>query len=98
MARDFSTRTYVGPRIGDRLFLGFIIFSLYWHAAKTITPLKTPNIAAVLFMVSILPGFAATTYMPALILERPLYYRQALQTPSASADHSPSKPAQSPHP
>ena len=31
----------------------------------------------VLFMVSILPGFAACAYIPALVLERPLYYRYA---------------------
>lgn len=33
------------------------------------------DIGAVLFMVSILPGFAATTYVPSLVLERVLYYR-----------------------
>ena len=76
--RDFTNRKYVGPRVGDKILLGFIILSLYWHAAKEINnALKTPNIAGVLFMISILPGFTASSYMPALVLERPLYYRCA---------------------
>ena len=49
--------------------------SLYWKAAEHVTPISAANVAAVLFMVSILPGFAATTYVPSLVLERVLYYR-----------------------
>ena len=76
LARDFTSRKYVGPRIGDKVLLGLIIMSLYWHAAKDVdNPYKVPNVAAVLFMASILPGFTASSYMPALVLERPLYYR-----------------------
>lgn len=51
--------------------------SLYWKAAETITPISATNVGAVLFMISILPGFAATTYIPSLVLERVLYYRCA---------------------
>ena len=34
--------------------------------------------AAVLFMFTTLPGFAAAAYVPAIVLERPLYARQVL--------------------
>ena len=85
MLRDYTSRKYVGPRIGDKVLLGLIIMSLYWHAAKDVdNPYKVPNVAAVLFMASILPGFTASSYMPALVLERPLYYRQALRLDKAS--------------
>ena len=49
--------------------------SLYWKGAEKINAITAANIGAVLFMVSILPGFAACTYIPALVIERPLYYR-----------------------
>ena len=49
--------------------------SLYWKTAEHVNPISATNIGAVLFMVSILPGFAATTYIPSLVLERTLYYR-----------------------
>ncbi|KAK9808054.1 hypothetical protein WJX73_010576 [Symbiochloris irregularis] len=74
--RDFTDPQYLGPRIVDKLVLGLLIMSLYWKAAETITPISATNVGAVLFMVSILPGFAATTYIPSLVLERVLYYRE----------------------
>ena len=49
--------------------------SLYWKAGETVTAITAINVSAVLFMVSILPGFAATTYIPSLVLERVLFYR-----------------------
>lgn len=34
------------------------------------------NIAAALFMITALPAFAAAGYMPSVLLERPLFYRE----------------------
>jgi hypothetical protein len=35
------------------------------------------NITAVLFLWTILPGYAAASYMPSIVLERPLFVRCA---------------------
>jgi hypothetical protein len=40
-------------------------------------PANVNNITAVLFLWTILPGYAAASYMPAIVLERPLYVRHA---------------------
>lgn len=47
-------------------------------------PSNVNNITAVLFLWTILPGYAAASYMPAIVLERPLYVRQALPSSFAS--------------
>ena len=41
-------------------------------------PSNVNNITAVLFLWTILPGYAAASYMPTIVLERPLYVRCAL--------------------
>ncbi len=38
-------------------------------------PSNVNNITAVLFLWTILPGYAAASYMPTIVLERPLYVR-----------------------
>lgn len=42
-------------------------------------PSNVNNITAVLFLWTILPGYAAASYMPTIVLERPLYVRCAHQ-------------------
>ena len=50
--------------------------SLYWHIGKRNFGPNSVNIGAALFMWTILPAFAATAYMPALVVERALFYRR----------------------
>lgn len=40
-------------------------------------PSNVNNITAVLFLWTILPGYAAASYMPTIVLERPLFVRSA---------------------
>ena len=38
-------------------------------------PSNVNNLTAVLFLWTILPGYAAASYMPTIVLERPLFVR-----------------------
>ena len=40
-------------------------------------PSNVNNLTAVLFLWTILPGYAAASYMPTIVLERPLFVRCA---------------------
>ena len=51
------------------------VHSLYWHIGKRNFGPNAVNIGAALFMWTILPGFAAAAYTPALVQERTLFYR-----------------------
>jgi hypothetical protein len=48
---------------------------LYWHIGKHNYGPNAVNIGAALFMWTILPGFTAAAYTPALVQERAIYYR-----------------------
>lgn len=42
---------------------------------KNNSPDNLINVSSLLYMYTVLPGFAAISYMPGLVLERPLYIR-----------------------
>ena len=48
---------------------------LYNGLGKNAAPDPLINISSLLYMYTVLPGFAAISYMPGLVLERPLYVR-----------------------
>jgi len=52
--------------------------SLYFAIGKNFADDNLINIAAVLFMWSTLPAFGAAAYVPAIVLERPLFTRHVL--------------------
>lgn len=78
MGRDIQDLSFLGPRIMDKLVLALIIMSLYWRVGANTAPSNVNNITAVLFLWTILPGYAAASYMPSIVLERPLFVRCAL--------------------
>ncbi len=77
MGRDIMDMNFLGPRIMDKLVLALIIMSLYWRVGANTAPSNVNNITAVLFLWTILPGYAAASYMPSIVLERPLFVRYA---------------------
>ena len=77
MGRDIQDLSFLGPRIMDKLVLALIIMSLYWRVGANTAPSNVNNITAVLFLWTILPGYAAASYMPSIVLERPLFVRCA---------------------
>lgn len=73
MTRDLVDPSWLGPRSLDKLLLTPIIASLYWKVGERG---DAANTGALLFLFSILPGYTAASYMPCIVLERPLFIRE----------------------
>ena len=76
MARDYRDASFLGPRIADKMILSLIIMSLYWRVGADHTQSNVNNLTAVLFLWAIMPGYTASAYVPALVLERSLFVRE----------------------
>ncbi|KAK9867775.1 hypothetical protein WJX84_007302 [Apatococcus fuscideae] len=76
MGRDFMDAKFIGPRVFDKFTVCILMMTLYWGIGNDYKPTNLINISALLYMWAILPGFAALTYVPALVLERPLFIRE----------------------
>lgn len=74
--RDMRDPAYLGPRIADKLLVAIIILTLYWNVGDSFDSENLPNQSAMLFMLALLPGFSAVAYVPAIILDRPLFVRE----------------------
>ncbi|GHP12354.1 hypothetical protein PPROV_001108200 [Pycnococcus provasolii] len=66
---------WVTSRLGGLVF-GVVIATLYVGVAGSLQPKPIMDTTALLFMLAILPAYAAAGYMPSLIEERPLFYRE----------------------
>lgn len=73
---DYRDANFLGPRIMDKLIVQLIIMTLYLGIGDDISMSNNPNIVAVIFMFVILPAYTAVSYTPAIVLDRPLYYRE----------------------
>lgn len=74
--KNYTNPEFLGPRVGDKLIFSIIIFTLYWSIGDNLAPDNLINIGAVLFMWCTLPAFGAASYVPAIVLERPLFVRE----------------------
>lgn len=74
--KNYRNGDYLGARLGDKILLTFIIFSLYWSIGDNLQEYNLINIAAVLFMWCTLPAYGAAAYVPAIVVERPLFVRE----------------------
>ncbi|KAK9823062.1 hypothetical protein WJX81_005585 [Elliptochloris bilobata] len=74
--RDFADPQFLGPRIMDKVVLALIIMTLYWKIGDNRALSNYSNLTAVLFLWTILPGYAATAFIPTIVLERPLFVRE----------------------
>ncbi|KAL4421764.1 hypothetical protein ABPG77_009747 [Micractinium sp. CCAP 211/92] len=74
--KNYKSPDYLGPRVADKLIFSLIIFTLFWKVGNDLSGNNITNIAAVLFMWVCLPAFGAASYVPAIVLERPLFVRE----------------------
>lgn len=66
---------WVSARCGALVF-GVIVASLYANSGSRLDPKSLMDTTTLLFMLAVLPGYAASGFMPSLIEERPLFYRE----------------------
>ncbi|PRW20409.1 P-loop containing nucleoside triphosphate hydrolase [Chlorella sorokiniana] len=74
--KNYRNPEYLGPRIGDKLIFSLLIFTLFWKVGNNLAQDNLMNIAAVLYMWVTLPAFGASSFVPAIVLERPLFTRE----------------------
>jgi len=77
---NYKFPDFVAPRVAPCILFGLIIGSLYWNVGEDA---KDPsnvaargNVASVLYMSAVMPSFTASGYMPSIVIERPLFYRE----------------------
>lgn len=79
-AANYKFPDFVAPRIAPMVLFGLIISSLYLgvgdDAADPYDVAARNNVASALFMSVALPSFTAAGYMPSIVAERPLFYRE----------------------
>lgn len=78
MIKDYSDPAYLAPRIADKIFIAFLMTSLYYGLGNNNVSSNVQNISSLLFMWATLPGFTAVAYIPAIVLDKPLFRRYAL--------------------
>lgn len=75
-SKAMPTPDFLGPRFGDKILFSIVILTLYWGVGGEYDPQSVQSTVAVLFMFVALNGYGAAAYVPTLVLERPLYYRE----------------------
>lgn len=76
MLRNYQSAAFYGAHVGPWLIQTIIIFSVFWMVAKDLTQASVTNVAAIIFFWSICPVFGAASYIPSIMLARPLYFRE----------------------
>lgn len=74
--KNYSDGEYLGPRLGDKVFLAILIFTLYFNLGSDHAPANAVNVSSMLFMWCTLPAFGAASYVPQIVLERSLFMRE----------------------
>ncbi len=55
--------------------LALLLMTLYWGVGANHAASNATNLNAVLFLWTLMPGYAAMAFIPSIVLERPLYVR-----------------------
>ena len=76
MSKNYSRVDFYGNHAGPWIVQTIIMFSAFWAVAETVTPESVPNIVALVFFISVSPIFSAASYIPSVVLARPLYFRE----------------------
>ena len=74
--RNYRNPAFLGPRLGDKLIFSILFFTIYWAKGAVLATDNVNNVAGMLLMWVILPAFGAASYIPAIVLERPLFVRE----------------------
>ena len=74
--KNYADGEYLGPRLGDKVFIALLIFTLYFGIGDDHDPANVVNISSMLFMWCTLPAFGAASYVPQIVMERSLFMRE----------------------
>lgn len=74
--RNYSEPMFLSARIVDKAIVVGIIMTLFQGMGTNQSVRTQSNVAAALFMWATQPSFGCASYLPTIMLERPLYYRE----------------------
>jgi len=76
MVAHYKDGEFLGPRIGDKVFMGVLAMSLYWGIGEEHDVQSLQSTASALYFFMALCGYGAAAFIPSLTLERALFYRE----------------------
>jgi ABC-type multidrug transport system ATPase subunit len=74
--KNYRNPAFLGPRLGDKFIFSLLFLTVYWGIGADLVAENVVNVAGMLLMWVILPAFGAASYIPAIVLERPLFVRE----------------------
>jgi ABC-type multidrug transport system ATPase subunit len=76
MTAHYKDGEFLGPRIGDKIFMGLLAMSLYWGIGDKGDVQSMQSTASALYFFMALCGYGAAAFVPSLTLERALFFRE----------------------
>ena len=74
--RNYRDAQFVGARCAGQLIFAAVMASMYSDQGKSLTLDAQITVSNMLFMNNVLPAFSAGAYLPSILMERPLLYRE----------------------
>ena len=74
--RNYRNAQFVGARCAGQLIFAAVLATMYYDQGRSMTLESQINVSSMLFMNNVLPAFAAGAYLPSILMERPLLYRE----------------------
>jgi hypothetical protein len=79
-SRNYKSVDFVMSRVAGQILFALVQFTLFWKIGKAkgedMDQANQLNIGSLLYMLNILPSFGASGYMPSIVLERAVFYRE----------------------
>jgi len=72
----FRSGKFWGPRFGDKVMFSLLILSLYWGIGGKDDVQSVASTASLLYWVVAICGYSASAFVPSLIEDRPVFYRE----------------------
>ncbi|KAJ8611883.1 hypothetical protein CTAYLR_005810 [Chrysophaeum taylorii] len=74
---NFTDYKYVSARLGDKIFLGLVLASLFWgEGSQQRSEKHVSDTVGLIWFACVIPGYSASSYMPTLVMERPVFIRE----------------------
>ena len=75
---NYRDRNFMAARIVGHIVFSVVMASMYWKQGdeSAYSTDAAQNVANLLFMNNVLPAFASAAYMPSILMERGLFYRE----------------------
>ena len=77
---NYGSADFVAARSAGVFLFGLVQMSLFWKVGAPTGAAQDQstqlNVGSLLFMINILPSFQASGYMPSVVLERAMFYRE----------------------